>query len=483
MSDSAVATRPSISYEDVQATALVLARADFYAFCRLRMPRFYRSDRTYLKDFCRTLQLFVERRLLDDKGQVVTRLMINIPPRHGKTLTLVLLAQWMLGHWPLLAMIDVAYNETLSGRYAKYVRDGMQEVKANDRTMVYSDFFPKSVIKRGDGAYSLWALEGSHFSFLATSPGGTFTGNGANVAIIDDIIKNALEAYNETLTEGHYDWYANTFLSRLEEGALQLIVMHRWSSHDLCGRILALESDKWHVIKMRANKRFPEMPESDDDMLCSKILSRSTYLDRKTKTDEMVFAGNYDQEPHDSEDQLYPKFKTYDPSAAPTFTSIESYTDTADEGSDFLASAVYGVASGCAYILDILYTQDPMETTEPKTARMLSRHKTNRAFIESNNGGRGFARSVERIMREESNGTTFVEWFHQGENKLARIRSNATVVVNCVLMPIGWRFMWPEFYHAVTHLPRLADWSHDDAPDMLTGIVERSLGTPEYLCL
>lgn len=477
MSDTAVGLR------DVQATAIALARLDFYAYCRIRMPKFYKDSRPYLREFCDTLQRFVEDDLFDEHGTLVERLMINLPPRHGKTLTLVLLAQWLLGHDPLTSIIDVSYNETLSGRYAKYVRDGMQEQKANDETLVYADFFPNSIIKKGDAAYQLWSLEGSHFSFLATSPGGTLTGNGCKIGIIDDIIKNALEAYNETLTEGHYDWYTNTFLSRLENGAKQLMVMHRWSTHDLCGRILAVEADKWHVIKMRANRRYPEEPLTDDDMLCPSVLSRKTYLDRKTKTDGMVFDGNYDQEPSDKTDKLYGTFKTYDPTALPSFSSIESYTDTADEGSDFLCSIVYGVAGNIAYVLDVEFTQDSMESTEPRVARMLSARKTSKAYIESNNGGRGFARSVERIMREEGNLSTVVEWFHQTENKMARILSNATTVNNCILFPQGWKNIWPTLYAAVTSLGRQTKWLHDDAPDCLTGIVEKSLSVPVYVMM
>jgi len=472
-----------IAKDDLIGALIDVARRDFYYYCRARMPRFYRPERMYLKEFCNTLQAFVENRLTEADGTVVSRLMINMPPRHGKTLTLVLLAQWILGHDTQTSIIDVSYNETLSGRYAKYVRDGMQEVKANAKALVYSDFFPRSVIKRGDAAYQLWSLEGSHFSFLATSPGGTLTGNGCQIGIIDDVIKNALEAYNETLTEGQYDWYVNTFLSRLENGAKQLMVMHRWSAHDLCGRVLAVEANKWHVIKMRANRRYPELPKTDDDMLCASVLARETYLDRKTKTDGMIFDGNYDQEPGDNTDKLYTGFRTYEPSAAPTFSSVESYTDTADEGSDFLCSIVYGVAGSIAYVLDLVFTQDSMETTEPLVARMLNRNKVAKAYIESNNGGRGFARAVERIMREEQNHQTVVEWFHQTENKMARILSNATSVTNCILFPKGWQFIWPSFYSAITSLGRQTKWAHDDAPDCLSGIVEKSLSMPTYVML
>ena len=124
-----------------------------------------------------------------------------------------------------------------------------------------------------------------------------------------------------------------------------------------------------------------------------------------------------------------------------------------------------------------------METTEPQTARMLTERKVQRAHIESNNGGRGFARAVEKILRANGNSQTMVEWFHQSENKQARILSNAASVGNCVLFPEGWQYRWPKFYQDVTRAGRGVKWTHDDAFDALTGIVEKSLTRPAFAIL
>jgi predicted phage terminase large subunit-like protein len=220
------------------------------------------------------------------------------------------------------------------------------------------------------------------------------------------------------------------------------------------------------------------MPAQNDDgtMLCDDILTAEEFEDRKTKTDPVIIAGNYQQSPYDSHDVLYPDFKTYAFDQLPTQGTIEAYFDTADEGKDFLAGAVYRVFNGSAYILDLIYTQDSMEHTEGHGALMLAQNKCQTAWIESNNGGRAWARNVERIMREISGYTAcMVKWFHQGENKQARILSNATNVVNCVYFPVGWQNRWPEFRRDISALSRMSKWVHDDAPDMLTGIVEKSL--------
>ena len=106
----------------------------------------------------------------------------------------------------------------------------------------------------------MWSLEGQYFNYLGTGMGGTITGIGCNIGIIDDPIKNDKEAFNDRVLEDHWKFYTDTFLSRLESDSIQIINMTRWSKQDLCGRILQMEADKWKVIKMEAME--------DDTMLC-----------------------------------------------------------------------------------------------------------------------------------------------------------------------------------------------------------------------
>jgi predicted phage terminase large subunit-like protein len=392
-----------------------------------------------------------------------------MPPRHGKTLTVELLTEWVLGKDPTIGVMVACYNETLSSRFSKAVRGGITEKPVKIEKPVFCDYFPGVSIKDGDGAMQLWALDGSHFSFLATSPGGTMTGIGAQLLVIDDLIKNAEEANNERILDEHAEWYYNTVLSRLESGAKQIIIQTRWATKDLSGRLIAQEGEKWDKVIMPAQAE-------DGAMLCPDILNAEEYEDRKTKTDPVIIAGNYQQAPYDSYDVLYLAFKTYAFGTLPTTGTIEAYFDTADEGKDFLAGAVYRVHNNTAYILDLIYTQAPMEQTEGQSALMIASNKCQTAWIESNNGGRGFARNVERIMREIANySACSIKWFHQGENKVARITANATNVVNSIVFPVGWENRWPEFRRDVMALSRMSKWIHDDAPDMLTGIVEKSI--------
>ena len=102
-----------------------------------------------------------------------------------------------------------SYNETLSTVFSKNVRNTIQEIKADEGKVVYSDIFDAK-IKFGDGAMNLWSLQDGYNNYLATSPTGTATGFGADIIIIDDVIKNAEEANNALVLEKHWEWFCFT---------------------------------------------------------------------------------------------------------------------------------------------------------------------------------------------------------------------------------------------------------------------------------
>lgn len=449
-----------------QGARVELARRHFFSYARLMAPDFYKRSRAYLVELCDALQGFVKS---DDDV-----LVINEPPRHGKSRTAGLFVQWLLGKDPSIKVMTGSYNETLSTTFSKGVRNAIQEVKADPNIPVFSDVFPGVGIKQGDGAMNLWSLQGGYNNYLATSPTGTATGFGADVMIIDDLIKNAQEAFNEAALDAQWSWFVNTMLSRLESGGKIIIIMTRWSSQDLAGRALTELPGLGYKVKHISMKAL----QDDGTMLCEDILSRAQY-ERTFKTQSPeIAAANYQQKPIDQEGRLYKHFKTYgdiprDKHGNALFRGIFSYTDTADEGSDWLAHYVYGVYQEEAYILDVVFTQSPMEVTEPAVAKSLYDYKVNVATIESNNGGRGFARQVERRLHGDyHSNVTKVQWFHNSQNKIARILSNSTWVMDHIYFPTNWRDRWPDLFDFLTRYQREGKNEHDDAPDALTGVAE-----------
>ncbi len=443
-----------------------LARREFFFYCNLKAPNFYKKNRKYLVELCNDLQEFYES---DDEV-----LVINEPPRHGKSRTAGLFVEWVLGNNSNEKIMTGSYNETLSTMFSKNVRNSIQEEKADQYKPVYSDVFPTVKIKRGDGAMNLWSLEGGYNNYLATSPTGTATGFGCSLMIIDDLIKNSLEANNADVKEKHWEWFTNTMLSRLEEGGKIIIIMTRWASDDLAGKALEHYKEQGAKIKHISMKAL----QDDGTMLCDEVLSRKSYEAKKKAMGADIASANYQQEPIDLKGRLYNSLKTYidiprDEKGNSVFTGINAYCDTADDGSDWLCNIIYGTYNKEAYILDIVYTQEPMEITEDKVAKSLYTNGVNKALIESNNGGKGFARAVERILKEKyKSNKTRVKWFHQSQNKIARILSNATWVMDHIYYPKNWREKWPEYYDAMIKYQREGKNKHDDAPDATTGVAE-----------
>jgi predicted phage terminase large subunit-like protein len=110
-----------------------------------------------------------------------------------------------------------------------------------------------------------------------------------------------------------------------------------------------------------------------------------------------------------------------------------------------------------------------MEVTEREVAEMLCRNRTRIAFVESNNGGRGFARAVQRLVPHIK-----VDWFHQSANKQARILSHSATVVHTLRFPRGWAQRWPDMYaHLMGYKRDFNSNRWHDAADVLTGIVEQ----------
>lgn len=437
-----------------------LARREFWEYCKLLHKDFYREDREFLKELCYKLQDFYYN---DDEFMIV-----NEPPRHGKSFTATNFVEWVLGQNPLERIMSASYSHDLSKNFSKKVRGTISTEKIGDN-IVYSDIFQETKLKFGSSEAMKWQTDKSNqINYLATSPSGSATGFGCTLMVIDDLVKNAYEANNESILEAQYEWFVNTMLSRREGKKKVLIIMTRWNSKDLAGKILEYVEENnisYSHINFKAE-------QEDGTMLCPSIFDKKASDRAKQLMGEDIYEANYNQTPIDMKGCLYSNLQTY--SELPTVLEVCNYTDTADEGTDYLCSINYAICSDDkAYILDVIYTQDAMEITEPLVAGMLTKDDVNYAVIESNNGGKGFARNVERICRENNNNHTMFRRFTQTKNKVSRILTGATGVMQNVVFPEDWKSMYPKFYKDVTQFQRLGKNKVDDCVDVLTGIYEQ----------
>ncbi|MCL1924089.1 MAG: phage terminase small subunit [Defluviitaleaceae bacterium] len=458
--------------DEVKIREYVKASLDLWEYCKIKKPSFYTDDKKHLIEICRALQEFE----YDDNELLV----LNLPPRHGKTLTVGEAAQWYLGRNKDLKIIVASYNQLLSQKISKEVRNSISEVKSSEDICVFNDIFPKVQIAKGSSSVGLWKLQGARTNnYLATSPSGTLTGFGADIIIIDDIVKNEYEANHRGILEDHFNWFKNTLYSRLEGKRKIILVMTRWSTKDLSGQVVEMYKAQERKIRVITKKAW-----DGSKMLSEKDLSKEQYEQAIMVVGEDIVRANYDQEPIDLKGALYGEFSTY--SEVPKFESIRSMCDTADSGDDYLCNIIYGLHKDAndelsIYVLDVYYTQEGMDKTEKELARRLLDFKVSRAAFESNFGGEAFAKVIQQKYKEIGGSWCSFPTFKQIHNKEARILSMATTVTRKIKMPEDWKKRYAKFAQHVTEYQRIGKNPYDDAVDTLTMIAEKEKGPTKFI--
>jgi len=404
------------------------------------------------------------------KGDI-KKLTINIPPQHGKSLlSTVLLPCWMLGLNPDDQIAIASYNQGLASRFGRMITRIIE-------SPVYREIFPDVTLSNGADGYQKNSDEIEIVNFNGcvrlVGVGSGLTGRPIDKLILDDLYKDASEAWSPVVQDSVWDWYLSVAQTRLHNDSQELQVYTRWSPKDVIGRLLDESNHNWRILKYPAIKigePTQDDPRNDGEALFPDRHSIDKLQEARIR-DPHSFECLFQQDPKPREGLLYRQFETYQ--SVPSNAIRKAYIDTADTGKDFLCSVCYAQTKDLIYVLDVVYTQDPMEITEPKVANQLMHSQVTDAVVESNNGGRGFARNVEVISRKIGNYKTTITWEAQRQNKEARILTNSSTVNNLIRFPEHWERLWPIFHADLTMFSAKSGNKHDDAPDTLTAIVER----------
>lgn len=191
-------------------------------------------------------QLIAEHLELVERG-VIDRLMINMPPRHGKSeLASRRFPAWFLGRHPRKSVIAASYNSDLAGDFGRQVRNvvGSRE---------YGRIFDTRLADDSRAANRWNTAEGG--SYVAAGVGTAITGRGADVLLIDDPLKDREEADSEVQRGKVWDWYTSTAYTRLAPKGRIIVIQTRWHEDDLSGRLLVEQAkggDKWTVLDLPA---------------------------------------------------------------------------------------------------------------------------------------------------------------------------------------------------------------------------------------
>ena len=293
----------------------------------------------------------------------------------------------------------------------------------------------------------------------------------AGAVVIDDPLRPD-DALSDVVRETVNRRFETTIRNRVNSRKTPIIIiMQRLHEHDLCGYLQEIEPDEWDVLSIPAIST----NEKGEEEALWPFKHTLEELYKIKNASDFVFETQYMQNPTPQEGLMYRPFRTYDflPQRH-TAKFRGNYTDSADTGADWLCSIDFDAHDDGYYVTDILFTKKPMEYTEQAMAQMVSKDKTDVAWVESNNGGRTFMRNVERITRSYENRKTQFIGFSQTRNKQIRIFTMSGEVNNMIVFPSNWEKRWPEFAHHVKSFRKEGINAHDDGPDALTGVVEKA---------
>ena len=366
------------------------------------------------------------------KGKI-RKLIVTVPPQHGKSLgSSILLPAYLLGINPDLQICIASYNQRHANKFNKRVQ---RIITSPQYQVLFGETKLKSLVKglatrKYEETTTLAEIVNHEGSLRSAGRNGTITGNAVDILIVDDLYKNDQEANSPIVREETQEWYFGTAVSRLHNKSQELIVFTRWHDEDLIGHIerkedvitlLDLEQIEpdfrgWYKIN------FPALQNTSPSPIDPRKLGEALWptrqsaelLQRKRGLDELAFECMYQGSPMAKEGLLYTlPFLTYT-ELPQNIVKRYNYTDTADTGDDYLCSVCYVVDNhNTIYVTDVVYSREPMEVTEQLVADMINRTSTRVADVESNNGGRGFARAVAARTP-----LAHISWFHQNGNKV-----------------------------------------------------------------
>jgi predicted phage terminase large subunit-like protein len=274
-------------------------------------------------------RLIAERLEAVERGEI-DRLMIFMPPRHGKSeLASKRFPAWCLGRNPKRQIIAASYNSDLANDFGRNVRNIVAEPE-------FGQVFPGVGLSPDSAAAN--RMNTNHGgAYVAAGVGTAVTGRGANIALIDDPFKDREEADSERRRETVWDWYRSTLYTRLMPGGAIVLIQTRWHEDDLAGRLLEHEGDQWTVLELPALNDAGKAlwPEWYDETALARI---------KATIGPREWSALYQQRPQPDEGTFFRRewFGQWDKLPALRYYGTSDYAVT-DGGGDFTVHRIWGI--------------------------------------------------------------------------------------------------------------------------------------------
>ena len=304
------------------------AQGDFLDFVRLIWEDFIEGR--HHKIFAEKLQAVADGK--------IKRLIVNMPPRHTKSeFASYLFPAWLIGKKPDLKIIQTTHTAELAVRFGRKMRNLMD-------SMEYKDLFPKVTLRADNKSAGRWETEEGG-EYFAVGTGGAVTGRGADLLIIDDV-HSEQDALSPSALEQAYDWYLSGPRQRLQPGGAIVIVMTRWSTKDLTGRLLSKQtgeySDKWEVVE------FPAIFPETGNPLWGEFWKKEELLAVKESLSVSHWNAQWMQQPTSEEGAIIKRewWRSWEGETIPPVEYIIQSYDTAflkKESADYSAITTWGI--------------------------------------------------------------------------------------------------------------------------------------------
>jgi len=225
------------------------------------------------------------------------KIMLFLPPRHGKSkLASINYPSWILGRYPNLPIIISSYSSDLASDFGRETKDLMN-------SPVYKQIF-ETRIRADVEAKSKWLTKDGG-GYTAVGVGGSITGKGFKIGIIDDPIKNRKEAESKTVRDSVWNWYRSTFYTRQDGAGAIILILTRWHQDDLAGRLLKKQPEQWEVINFPAIATKDEEFRKQGEALWPDRFPLEWLKERRKTLGPYNWSSLYQQTPTSAESQIF----------------------------------------------------------------------------------------------------------------------------------------------------------------------------------
>lgn len=326
----------------------------------------------------------------------IDRLMIFIPPRHGKSeIVSRRFPAWYLGRNPNKQIIAASYNSDLASDFGRDVRNLVADP-------LYNAIFPAVTLRQDSKAADRWNTS-SGGAYVAAGVGSGITGRGAHIGVIDDPFKDRREAESETVRDNVWNWYTSTFYTRLMPGAAVVLMMTRWHEDDLAGRLLkAMQQggDQWTIVNL------PAVAEGNDDLgrqegeaLWPDWYSEDGLKRIKTAIGTYDWEALYQQRPVSQRGNIFKREWWQYYKEIPDLEVVLQSWDTAfkdKDESDYSVCTTWGIYRHKAYLIDVFKGKLTFPDLEAAAESMAKRYNPRAILIEDRASGQSLIQSLGR---------------------------------------------------------------------------------------